>query len=620
MATFRTLVLDPIRITGANAAGAKVFVSYDRPVRLKSGGFAPRLMEEPVAIQDGTTATVQVIASDDPDLTDDSTGFGILVSLVWDSARDYRPQSPQSYTAQVSTTMADPIRLSKVMGALPTPPQYADAATLIAAANSAKTSAMSAAASAAASAALVGAPAGTAIDAHLGGDATGLVASVNEKVNKDAIILDASNHGVSATNTAPTNTEALADALDGLSTGGGGTILLPPGDIHLTNMTLPTLTTLRGRNGGTSQNTDATRLIFSPTSGPGISIGGTGWSMESLTALADDAMTGSLVARSGPGVAFGSVRDCHFGSVTEVQTSYALDCIFDLYGTQAIEFDNCRFYGATDLIRALVAGDASSSNFSNQIAFRSCTFNRYTGYIARNPGRAWVFDNCAFEADVTQVGHALIVEDGAEANSGVLLSGCWGGDNHSGGDWITWRGHSLSIVGGFWGLISGGLVSLPENADGVTITGVNAFANSTDCYLVDATAATGSSVVVLGNRKGSNGTVFKNNVVPSGAIWGDDTIKGLGVGGQIFPADGTLAAPSIKFSSGAGLYGMPAGFRVVDGSAHVLADYNTSQVRLYATKLGFYGASAVTQPTVPAAGTVTADDLRAALVSLGLVQ
>ena len=37
-----------------------------------------------------------------------------------------------------------------------------------------------------------------------------------------------------------------------------------------------------------------------------------------------------------------------------------------------------------------------------------------------------------------------------------------------------------------------------------------------------------------------------------------------------------------------------------------------------AVKLGFFGASAVTRPTLPAAGTVTADDIRAALISLGL--
>lgn len=108
MAT-HTLVLDVQNITGAPLDGAVVELSYDRTVRLSTGGLVPPIATQPIQITTGAES-VEVLASDDPDLTEDSQGFGIRVKVLWsDRTGSHRSAA---YMAQVHTADPDPVRLS----------------------------------------------------------------------------------------------------------------------------------------------------------------------------------------------------------------------------------------------------------------------------------------------------------------------------------------------------------------------------------------------------------------------------------------------------------------------------------------------------------------------------
>lgn len=111
MATYKTLVLDVETVQGGSLAGATVYVSYDRTVRLSSGGIVPDPASNGVAVPVVGTSSVQVLASDDPDLTVDSAGFGISVRIVWTEAPSWRPQS-KTYVAQVHVADAATVNLS----------------------------------------------------------------------------------------------------------------------------------------------------------------------------------------------------------------------------------------------------------------------------------------------------------------------------------------------------------------------------------------------------------------------------------------------------------------------------------------------------------------------------
>lgn len=232
----KTLVLDVQNITGDPFAGAVVTLSYDRTVRLASGGLVPPIAAHPVQIVDGSES-VQVLAADDPELTTDSTGFGIRVLVAWSDPSGQRRST--TYVAQVVTSDPATVALSSKIGAQPVPPQYASISEVLDKADQAATDAQTAqtaadqaAASAAASANLVGAPAGDAIDAHLGGDATGLVTEVAgitprtdvHAVGQDEQIVNATDHGAD-----PTGAASSVAAINDLLAAGHGHVLVTNG-------------------------------------------------------------------------------------------------------------------------------------------------------------------------------------------------------------------------------------------------------------------------------------------------------------------------------------------------------------------------------------------------------
>lgn len=138
----RQLLLDVQNITTEPATEAIVSLAYDRTVRLRSGGLVPKLKSTPTRIVDGSES-VAVLASDDPDLTTDSRGFGILVTVEWSDWKGHH--HCERYVAQVRADDPDQVALSQRIGAQPIPPPYGSLTEALAIAQRAEEAAQEAA-------------------------------------------------------------------------------------------------------------------------------------------------------------------------------------------------------------------------------------------------------------------------------------------------------------------------------------------------------------------------------------------------------------------------------------------------------------------------------------------
>lgn len=107
-----TLHLDIDRITGKDFTDGEVTVSYDREViRTGTAGITPARLGETIRLTSGDD-TVEVIASDDPDLLAESKGFVINVSVSWSDKTGRGGE--QRFTAQASVN-ADDVNLSEIL-------------------------------------------------------------------------------------------------------------------------------------------------------------------------------------------------------------------------------------------------------------------------------------------------------------------------------------------------------------------------------------------------------------------------------------------------------------------------------------------------------------------------
>jgi len=345
---FHTLVLNFGDIQGDPMEGAIAYVSYDRDVRSSDGTLIPSPAATGIAIEAITEATVQVVASDDPNLMADSQGFGIRVRLVWTEAPDWRQQS-KSWMAQVTSSDADIVNLSGVVGAQPVPPQYADASEVLAiatdsknaaqssassaatsadaattaqaAADSAQSDAAASASAAAASAALVGAPAGDAIDAHLG-----------------AMPMNVVVQGAVADGTTD-DTTAIQGTLNSAATFGVRRVTIPSGSYAHGALTIPSGVTLAGEEGATLiPNASTTTFLATATNAENVVLDG----------LTID--LGGNVSSYGIQVSTGTkkftMRNC---TVTDAWTATAVIETRD--GTTDITIENNTFDGCLDTVR-----------------------------------------------------------------------------------------------------------------------------------------------------------------------------------------------------------------------------------------------------------------------------
>lgn len=167
---------------GGVPGGALVTLKYDRDVR-DADGTVPAPAQGSVVVSGTTDPVVSVpFANDDAAVSDDSQGFAIIIGARW---RQGTQVVSWSKTVAIDSSYGSAVSLSDLADAQPVPPQQMTVSGVLAVANqavsdaqAAETSAASSADSAAASAALVGAPAGTVIDAHLGGDSSAVVFNI----------------------------------------------------------------------------------------------------------------------------------------------------------------------------------------------------------------------------------------------------------------------------------------------------------------------------------------------------------------------------------------------------------------------------------------------------------
>lgn len=286
-----TLVLDLQEVTGEPMGDASVQVSYDRTVRYKSGGVVPALPEKfiPLAKRD----RVQVVASDDPDLHEDSANFRIVVSVQ----RGY-PHGGDKYFAMVSVNNDAEVPLSRVLSnAAKVPAPFvnvdefrqaaedardaaqsaaADTVALVqgditaattaaeAAATSATTAQTAAATSAQAAAdaaALVDAPAKSAMDAAMGGDVAGLV---------DTVAQNRVGKALAATGNPTTDRTNLTSMLDTSATLGVPLTLTGNFDLAA-QITVPAGAVITGHGATLKQTASRTTLL---NVGPRVRISG----------------------------------------------------------------------------------------------------------------------------------------------------------------------------------------------------------------------------------------------------------------------------------------------------------------------------------------------------------
>lgn len=195
--TTKTLTLDPLYPDQSPAIGTALWVSVDRDVSITGAGrIAAKSAKTRYTVgRDGVFPTIDVVPNDDASLVPQSQGYALIIE-----AEATPSGGVTGGPWQVVVTSADPdaVNLSDLEQSVPSPvpaiqisasqvvaavtdsaDAKASAATAQAAATSSAQDAATSATAATNAANLVGAPAGTAIDAHLGGNSTNLAVYFN---------------------------------------------------------------------------------------------------------------------------------------------------------------------------------------------------------------------------------------------------------------------------------------------------------------------------------------------------------------------------------------------------------------------------------------------------------
>jgi len=207
-------------------------------------------------------------------------------------------------------------------------------------------------AQAAATAAVAGAsaPANTAIDAHLGGDATGLVTTVAGKADKNVTAFSVVNFGAKGDGTTD-DTAAIQAALDyGTSVFRGRVVTLPPKTYRITGyLTIPANTTLSGYGARLLRDGNVNAVLRN-FAGADAFNGYAGKGNILLEGFTLD-MQGFTYGLDGNGITFGHGQNITMRDVTVKDTPriHALE----LNGCKDVLVERCHFLGYCD-----VAGDS----------------------------------------------------------------------------------------------------------------------------------------------------------------------------------------------------------------------------------------------------------------------
>ena len=387
---------------GGVPGGALVTLKYDRDVR-DADGTVPAPAQGSVVVSGATDPVVSVpFANDDAAVSDDSQGFAIIIGARW---RQGTQVVSWSKTVAIDSSYGSAVSLSDLADAQPVPPQQMTVSGVLAVANqavsdaqAAETSAASSADSAAASAALVGAPAGSAIDAHLGGDSTAMLTSAGKV--KNAVLLPQSGYhpllngffveGYGADPTGGTDsTAALQACIDAAkswlnSTASPG---MPAARVYAQGSYLvASPLTPRSRVTIVGANPDASRLMGT---GAGLFVTPTGGTSSAPTTIS----------------AFGLENisaECSGGPAFDVAGGF-----YD--GLSRPTFNNVRFWSTSASIPAwrnrgtaqMIGGKFTRCTFENRASSATTRGTASLVDVSVDGGNVWnnnVFEQCLFEA------------------------------------------------------------------------------------------------------------------------------------------------------------------------------------------------------------------------------
>lgn len=383
MATYKTIDCSGlVSPDGSALTRLQVTASYDRQVTLTSGDLVP----QPAVVMSGGTAQIKVIPSDDSDLADDSTGFGVLVRATWTNADGVGQLG--SWTAQVSSSDADTVKLSDVIGAQPVKQTMATVQQIFEAAATAgikgdkgdpgpQGDAGPAPSDANVSAVLTetesSAAIATVVDAHQGGDSTGLVTTVAgnvtaiaAKVAKGSIVmsvLDSGAKGDGTTNDAGAINAAITAASQS-ATFGAAVVRLPwtPNGYATGAIVMKPGVILQGENHVLVSRVGSSTSNFISTGGSA-NVG-----IQGLT-IQTNGLATSAALKIASSTSTVTIDDCIFQG-TSSAGAYAIDT--DTGSVSDVTINRCRFLNQPNNIR-----------IRNGASRVTLTRNYFTGWSTR---------------------------------------------------------------------------------------------------------------------------------------------------------------------------------------------------------------------------------------------
>lgn len=382
------------------------------------------------------------------------------------------------------------------------------------------------------------------------------------------------------------DTTAIAAAVTSLGSN-GGVVHFPPGNYVATAISVPSSRsiTLSGPSGRTAGSLPAARITFNGT-GSGTFIDAkysAGFTIRDLQIYSSSAsFTGRLIDIRN--ISAGDPAYILLQNLSILGTGQSCT-LLDLDKATRVRVISCAFYSGA----VCISGKSVNTNYSNQISIVDCGFNTSTKSI-NNPGQAWSIQACCFEGGPTGVASS-VSHDAGVLCEGLLITGCWSGDTTSGTVYQV-AGEGISILANYVGATGGIGVSVDEVSEGVTILN-NRFAGCT----------TAVAYLSSGSQKGA-------------FIWGNSY---TGVTNKLTGAQAPGSVYNVDFTTT--LYGFTSNgdMTLVDGNNISVGNATGTKLGTSTSaKLGFMGATPVTRQTLPSSGTVTAADIRAALITLGL--
>lgn len=454
MAT-KTLTLDALLPDQTPAKGTRFAISVDRDVSIKNVGRIAKkgaILDTLTIGQDGAFPTLPgVVPNDDASLQDWSLGYALIIEAE---------QTPLggitgSWTVVITSATGDSVRLSDLDQAIPSPIPNAqvsaaqisqaisDSSDALAAASSAQDTADEALATAQTSIA----PTNTQIDAHLGGDSTGLVTAVADKVAKGSLVIDVADYGAVG-NGSTDDTTAINNALAAAGTARQALVLLDPSKTYaVSNWITP-------RTGSTMQG-GTIKLLASATTG-GILINSSGVTVRGVTVDLNKAATtngGSATGQAGVYITAATgtnVAGVILDHVT-VKNGWQRGIYAQAAGTGTI--NDIRLYYCTVIDageRAIhIGGSGASTNTGFTVDH--CTVINPTSYgiICQGVSDAAV-TYCILIAGAASTNNGIVMSATSAQTTHFIVLGCRVYGFNTTGKWgilATWKAQVFQIIG-----------------------------------------------------------------------------------------------------------------------------------------------------------------------------